>query len=152
MILYNRGLKLSFIRGPYFNKKGLAGHIKRKNVSAGHNWRLKVPLYYKKCSFINNLNSFNDVEGRTNTSGGLRVWEPCSKTCCQPYKNILLKMNKFDLNSLIVCYLKLLLQTFFFCYNKNPSTGFLRYFQAKVSFKFLTANIKTGSLGLNYVN
>jgi hypothetical protein len=37
-----------------------------------------VPLYYKNRSFINNLSSFNDVAGRTNTSGGphaARVFE-----------------------------------------------------------------------------
>jgi len=70
--------------GHILTKEGLAGCIKRKNVSAGHNWRLKVPLYYKNGSFINNLNIFNDVVGRTNTSGGPhaargpRVWDPCS--------------------------------------------------------------------------
>ncbi len=46
--IYSRGLKLSFIREPHFNKKGLAGRIKRKNISAGCNRRLKVPLYYQK--------------------------------------------------------------------------------------------------------
>ncbi len=46
-MFYNRGLKLSFIHGPHFNIKGLAGHIKRKNTSAGRNRRLNVPLYYK---------------------------------------------------------------------------------------------------------
>jgi len=77
-----RGLKLSFICGPHFNKKGLAGRIKRKNVSEGCNKRLKVPLCYKNSSFSNNLSNFNDVTGRTNTSGGPhaargpRVWDP----------------------------------------------------------------------------
>ncbi len=33
--------------GHILAKKGLAGRIKRKNVSVGHNKRLKVPLYYK---------------------------------------------------------------------------------------------------------
>ncbi len=56
--------------GHILTKEGLAGRIKRKNVSAGHNWMLKVPLYYKKRSFINNLSSFKDVAGRTNTPGG----------------------------------------------------------------------------------
>jgi len=54
--------------GHILTKKGLAGRIKRKNVSAGHNWRLKLPLYYKNSSFSNNLSNFNDVAGRTNTS------------------------------------------------------------------------------------
>ncbi len=84
--LYVRGLKLSFMRGPHFNKKRLAGHIKRKNVSAGRNRRLKVPLYYKNSSLSNNLSYFNDVAGHTNTSNGPHaargpcVWDPCS-TC-----------------------------------------------------------------------
>jgi len=34
--------------GHILTKKGLAGRIKRKNVSAGCNRRLKVYLYYKK--------------------------------------------------------------------------------------------------------
>jgi hypothetical protein len=34
--------------GHILTKKGLAGCIKRKNVSAGHNRRLKLHLYYKK--------------------------------------------------------------------------------------------------------
>jgi hypothetical protein len=34
--------------GHILTKEGLMGRIKRKNVSAGHNWMLKVPLYYKK--------------------------------------------------------------------------------------------------------
>ncbi len=34
--------------GHLVTKKGLAGRIKRKNISASHNWRLKVPLNYKK--------------------------------------------------------------------------------------------------------
>ena len=50
--------------GHILTKEGLAGRIKRKNVSAGHHWRLKVPLYCNKCSFINNFSSFNDVAGR----------------------------------------------------------------------------------------
>ncbi len=78
MTVYNRGLKLSFIRGPDFNKKELAGRIKRKNVSMGCNRRLKVPLYYKKSSFSNNLSYLNDVTGRTNTSGGPHATQgPC---------------------------------------------------------------------------
>ncbi len=66
-LFLGRGLKLSF------DKNVLAGRVKRKNVSAGHNRRLKVPLYYKNSSFNNNLSNFNDVAGRTNTSGGPRV-------------------------------------------------------------------------------
>jgi len=54
-----------------------------------------VPLYYKKRSFINNLNSFNDVAGRTNTSGGLhaaRVFEtPASEDHCERGKKYHLK-------------------------------------------------------------
>jgi hypothetical protein len=56
--------------GHILTKIGLAGSIKRKNVSAGHNRRLKVPLYYKNSSFNNNLSNFNDVADRKNTSGG----------------------------------------------------------------------------------
>ena len=33
--------------GHILTKKGIAGRIKRKNVSAGSKRRLKVPLYYK---------------------------------------------------------------------------------------------------------
>jgi len=64
--------------GHILTKKGLAGRIKRKNVFAGHNWRLKLPLYYKKHILSNNLSNFNDVAGCTNTSGGphaARVFE-----------------------------------------------------------------------------
>jgi len=68
--LQSRGLKLSFIRGPHVDKKGLAGRIKRKNASAGHKRWLKVTLYYKNSSFSNNLSNFNDVAGHTNMSGG----------------------------------------------------------------------------------
>ncbi len=37
-----------------------------------------MPLYYKNSSFSNDLSNFNDVAGRTNTSGGAhaaRVFE-----------------------------------------------------------------------------
>jgi len=69
--------------GHILTKKWLAGRIERKNVSAGRNRRLKVPLYCKNISFCNNLSNFFDVAGRTNTSGrphaarGPRVWDPC---------------------------------------------------------------------------
>jgi len=53
------------------NKKGLAGRIKRKNVSAGRNRRLKVHLYYKNSSFNNNLSNFNHALGRVFVTPGL---------------------------------------------------------------------------------
>jgi len=63
--------------GHILTKEGLAGCIKRKNVSAGHNRRPKVPLYYKNISFNNNLSNFNDVAGRKKASGG-------PHTACRP--------------------------------------------------------------------
>jgi len=81
--------------GHILTKKGLAGRIKRKNVSAGHNWRLKLPLYYKKQYYSNNLSNLNGVAGRTNTSGGPhaacgpRVWDPCS-TCYKLFKKCII--------------------------------------------------------------
>jgi len=71
VLYYKAGVSNSVsYAGHILTKKGLAGRIKRKNVSAGRNRRLKVPLYYKNSSFSNNLSIFNDVAGRTNTSGG----------------------------------------------------------------------------------
>jgi len=78
-----KAFKLSFISGPHFNKKGLAGRIKKKKVYAGHNRRLKAHFYYKNNSFSNNLGDFNDVAGRTNTYDGLRVRVPWPKVYCQ---------------------------------------------------------------------
>jgi len=46
--LRNGGSNSVSYAGHILTKKELAGCIKRKNVSAGHNRRLKVPLYYKK--------------------------------------------------------------------------------------------------------
>ncbi len=57
-------------RATFEQKKGLTGRIERKNISAGRNRRLKVPLYYKNSSFSNNLSNINYVAGRKNTSGG----------------------------------------------------------------------------------
>ncbi len=53
-----------YVRGPHFHKKGLAGRIKRKNVSPGRNRWLKMLLYYKNSSSSNKLSNIYDVEGR----------------------------------------------------------------------------------------
>jgi len=64
--------------GHILTDKELAGRIKRKKCLRRPQLEAKSALILQKSSFINNLSSFNDAVGRTNTFGGSRVWDPCS--------------------------------------------------------------------------
>jgi len=109
----------------------LRATLKRKNVSADHNRRLKVSLYYKKSSFSIFLSIFNDVAGRTNTSGGPRVWDPCVNYS-KNYK-VLFSINYYSLkvsqnynNKLQICLLNFCkFRPYIVCSN---SQGFCKYF------------------------
>ncbi len=68
-----QGSQAQFHTGHILTKKGIAGRINRKNVPAGRNRRLKVPLYCKKSSFSNHLSNFNYVAGHMRPAG--RVFE-----------------------------------------------------------------------------
>ena len=68
------GFKLSFIRGPHFNKRRARGPHKEEKCLRGPQLDAKSAfILQKNRSIINNLSSLNDVTGNTNTSGGPRV-------------------------------------------------------------------------------
>jgi len=77
------GVSKSVLYEGHILKKGLAGRIKRKNVSMGRNRRLKVPLYYKKVvSAIIWVILMMSRAARTHLASHMRV------TCLRPLHDV----------------------------------------------------------------